>query len=143
MNVFTEVEARVRAALEALKSDGTLPIDLALPDFEAEPPRDASHGDIAVNAALVLAKAAKMKPRDLAEAIATRLRADPLIEKVGVAGPGFINLALKTSAWTDALPGRRYGVIAENIHRLAAGEPLLNLVRPPAGAAPRQQARQA
>jgi phosphoglycerate dehydrogenase-like enzyme len=48
-----------------------------------------------------------------------------------------------SSAWTDVLPGRRYGVIAENIHRLAAGEPLLNLVRAPAGAAPRQQARQA
>jgi arginyl-tRNA synthetase len=58
---------------------------------------------MATNAAMVLAREAKAKPRDLAEAIAARLRADPLIEKVDVAGPGFINLSLKTSAWTDAL----------------------------------------
>jgi arginyl-tRNA synthetase len=68
-----------------------------------EPPRDAAHGDMATNAAMVLAKEAKAKPRDLAEAIAAKLRADDLIASVDVAGPGFINLTLKPSAWSDAL----------------------------------------
>src|SRR5689334_3389932 len=68
-----------------------------------EPPRDVTHGDMATNAAMVLAKDAGKKPRDLAEAIATRLRADPLIAKVDVAGPGFINLTLHPQAWLDEL----------------------------------------
>jgi arginyl-tRNA synthetase len=101
MNVFAEVEARVRTALEALKSDGTLPSDLPLPDFEAEPPRDASHGDIAVNAALVLAKAAKMKPRDIAEALKKKLEAHADIQKIDVAGPGFLNITFKPEVWHD------------------------------------------
>lgn len=114
MNVFTEVEARVRAALEALKSEGTLPADLALPDFEAEPPRDASHGDIAVNAALVLAKAAKMKPRDIAEALKAKLEAHADIQKIEVAGPGFLNITFKSEVWHDLVrtilkAGERYG----------------------------------
>lgn len=114
MNVFTEVEARVRAALEALKSDGTLPIDLALPDFEAEPPRDASHGDIAVNAALVLAKAAKMKPRDIAEALKRKLEAHDDIQKIEVAGPGFLNITFNAGVWHELVrtilkAGEHYG----------------------------------
>ena len=68
-----------------------------------EPPRDPAHGDMATNAAMVLAREARKKPRDLAEQIAARLRADDLIASVDVAGPGFINLALKPSAWSDAL----------------------------------------
>lgn len=114
MNVFTEVEARVGAALEALKSEGMLPADLALPDFEAEPPRDASHGDIAVNAALVLAKAAKMKPRDIAEALKAKLEAHADIQKIEVAGPGFLNITFKTEVWHNLVrtilsAGERYG----------------------------------
>ena len=62
-----------------------------------------SHGDMATNAAMVLAKDAGKKPRELAEAIAGKLRADPLIDKVDVAGPGFINLTLKPAAWIGAL----------------------------------------
>jgi arginyl-tRNA synthetase len=68
-----------------------------------EPPRDATHGDMATNAAMVLAKDAKKKPRELAEAIAGKLREDARFEKVDIAGPGFINLTLKSSAWLDAL----------------------------------------
>ncbi len=68
-----------------------------------EPPRDASHGDMATNAAMVLAKDAGKKPRDLAEAIAAALRADPLIAKAEVAGTGFINLTLKPHVWGEAL----------------------------------------
>jgi arginyl-tRNA synthetase len=79
-----------------------------------EPPRDADRGDMATNAAMVLAKDAGKKPRELADAISDRLRADALIDKVEVAGPGFINLTLKPAAWVDALrtvlrAGRQYG----------------------------------
>jgi arginyl-tRNA synthetase len=68
-----------------------------------EPPRDATHGDMATNAAMVLAKDAGKKPRELAEAIAAKLRAEPTVEKVDVAGPGFINLTLKPHVWGEEL----------------------------------------
>ncbi len=80
-----------------------LPAGLDLSRIVVEPPRDAAHGDMATNAAMVLAKDAKAKPRDLAERIATLLRADPLVEAVEVAGPGFINLTLKASVWPAVL----------------------------------------
>jgi arginyl-tRNA synthetase len=101
-HLFADVLARVHAACSALAVEGGWPgVDLSR--VVVEPPRDASHGDMATNAAMVLAKEAKSKPRDLAEAIATKLRADDLIASVEVAGPGFINLTLKPSAWSDAL----------------------------------------
>ncbi|HEY8195087.1 MAG TPA: arginine--tRNA ligase, partial [Hyphomicrobium sp.] len=99
MNIFAEVESRTRTALESLQSEGVLPADIQLPKFEAEPPRDASHGDIAVNAALVLAKAAKMKPRDIAEALKAKLEVYPDITKIEVAGPGFLNITFKGDVW--------------------------------------------
>jgi arginyl-tRNA synthetase len=68
-----------------------------------EPPRDPSHGDMATNAAMVLAKEAGKKPRELADAIAAALRAEPLVAKVDVAGPGFINLTLKPHVWGEEL----------------------------------------
>ena len=95
--------ARVHAICAALAKDGGWPEGTDFSRVVVEPPRDASHGDMATNAAMVLAKEAKSKPRDLAEQIAARLRAEDLIEKVDVAGPGFINLTLKPTAWTDAL----------------------------------------
>src|SRR5712671_4839447 len=101
-HLFADVLARVHAACSALAAEGGWP-DADLSRVVVEPPRDASHGDMATNAAMVLAKEAKAKPRDLAEQIATRLRADDLIEKVDVAGPGFINLTLKAHVWADAL----------------------------------------
>ena len=102
-HLFAEVLARVHAVCTALAGDGVLPAGLDLSRIVVEPPRDASHGDMATNAAMVLAKDAKAKPRDLADQIATRLRADPLIDKVDIAGPGFINLTLKPQVWSDAL----------------------------------------
>jgi arginyl-tRNA synthetase len=101
-NIFATVLARVIAANQALIAEGALP-PLDLSRVLVEPPRDATHGDMATNAAMVLAKDAKKKPRDLAELIADKLRADALIEKVDVAGPGFINLTLQPRVWTDAL----------------------------------------
>src|SRR4030081_3500150 len=97
-HLFANVLARVQAVCAAQFGAG---VDLSR--VVVEPPRDASHGDMATNAAMVLARDARAKPRDLAEQIATRRRADPLIEKVDVAGPGFINLTLKASVWADAL----------------------------------------
>ena len=88
-----------------------------------EPPRDATHGDMATNAAMVLAKDAQKKPRELADLIADRLRADDLIEKVDVAGPGFINLTLKPAVWADALRSAIAGG-ADYGRGAAAGEPV-------------------
>src|SRR5579859_2959340 len=102
-HLFADMLARVHAICAAVAAEDNWPAGIDLSRVVVEPPRDASHGDMATNAAMVLAKDAKAKPRDLAEAIATRLRADPLVEKVDVAGPGFSNLALKVSAWIDAL----------------------------------------
>jgi arginyl-tRNA synthetase len=102
-HLFADVLTRVHAICAALASEANWPAGTDFSRVVVEPPRDASHGDMATNAAMVLAKDAKAKPRDLADTIATRLRADPLIEKVDVAGPGFINLTLKVSAWADAL----------------------------------------
>jgi arginyl-tRNA synthetase len=103
LHLFADVLARVRAICAALATDGNWPSGVDLSRVVVEPPRDASHGDMATNAAMVLAKEAKLKPRDLADAMAARLRADALIEKVDVAGPGFINITLKPQAWADAL----------------------------------------
>src|SRR5271155_2335457 len=96
-HLFAQVLARVHAVCAA-----ELGTAADLSRVVVEPPRDASHGDMATNAAMVLAKEAKAKPRDLAEAIAARLRSDALIEKVDVAGPGFINLTLMPAAWAEA-----------------------------------------
>jgi arginyl-tRNA synthetase len=103
MHLFANVLARVHAVCGALAADGGWPAGTDLSRVVVEPPRDAAHGDMATNAAMVLAKEARAKPRDLAEQIAARLRADDLIASVDVAGPGFINLTLKGSAWSDAL----------------------------------------
>src|ERR1700694_2384503 len=102
-HLFADVLARVHAVCGALAAEGGWPANVDLSRVVVEPPRDAAHGDMATNAAMVLAKEAKTKPRDLAEQIAAKLRADDLIASVDVAGPGFINLSLKASVWSDAL----------------------------------------
>src|SRR6266404_6237757 len=101
-HLFANVLARVHAACAALAAEGGWP-NVDLSRVVVEPPRDASHGDMATNAAMVLAREAKAKPRDLAEQIAARLRADDLVASVDIAGPGFINLTLKPRVWSDAL----------------------------------------
>ncbi|MGD4159482.1 arginine--tRNA ligase, partial [Xanthomonas citri pv. citri] len=101
LHLFADVLTRVHAACRALAADAGWPEGIDFSRVVVEPPRDASHGDMATNAAMVLAKEAK--PRDLAEQIAERLRADALIAKVDVAGPGFINLTLQPAAWAEAL----------------------------------------
>lgn len=113
-HLFADVLARVHTVCAGLAADGVLPAAIDLARVVVEPTRDASHGDMATNAAMVLAKEARTKPRDLADRIASKLREDHLIASVDVAGPGFINLTLTVSAWTDALravldAGDRYG----------------------------------
>lgn len=102
-HLFADVLARVHAVCATLGGEGVLPAGIDLSRVVVEPPKDAAHGDMATNAAMVLAKEAKAKPRELADKIAEKLRADPIVESVDVAGPGFINLTLKTSAWFGAL----------------------------------------
>src|SRR5579871_4173255 len=102
-DIFAQLLDRVFAANEKLIAAGVLPAGIDQSRISIEPPRDAAHGEMATNAAMVLAKEAGKKPRELADAIAQQLRADDLIDKVDVAGPGFINLVLKPAAWIDAL----------------------------------------
>ncbi|MGB7099240.1 MAG: arginine--tRNA ligase, partial [Xanthobacteraceae bacterium] len=94
---------RVRRASDELIAARVLPAGIDLSRVTMEPPRDAAHGDMATNAAMVLAKDAGKKPRELAGALAEKLRADELVAKVDIAGPGFINLTLKPSAWIATL----------------------------------------
>jgi arginyl-tRNA synthetase len=103
MNVFSIYLAHVHEALHALAADGVLPAGLDLSRVVVEPPKDETHGDLATNAAMVLSKEAKQKPRDLADKLAAKLKAAPHVAKVEVAGPGFINLSLDGAFWLDVL----------------------------------------
>ena len=103
MNIFALFETRVREALESLTRSGRLPEGLDLSRVVVEPPRDASHGDLATNAALVLAKEAKQNPKALGEVLAEELRTDPRIVEASVAGPGFINLRLAPEVFQDVI----------------------------------------
>ncbi|HEX2632454.1 MAG TPA: arginine--tRNA ligase [Bradyrhizobium sp.] len=102
-HLFADVLARVHGACAALAAEGGWPANVDFSRIVVEPPRDAAHGDMATNAAMVLAKEVKTKPRDLAELIAAKLRTDDFIAGVEVAGPGFINLTLQPRAWTNTL----------------------------------------
>ncbi|MCQ0971581.1 arginine--tRNA ligase [Paracoccus sp. TK19116] len=100
MNLFNDIRARVIDALDAMVAAGDLPQGLDFANVTVEPPRDPAHGDMATNAAMVLAKPAGMKPRDIAEKLAARLTDGP-IASVEVAGPGFLNLRLAPGIWQD------------------------------------------
>lgn len=99
MNLFKYFREEIIAALARLD----LPAGLDTGKVTAEPPREEAHGDVATNAAMVLSKAAGMKPRDLAEKLAEQLRAHPAVTAVEIAGPGFINLRLVDSFWAERL----------------------------------------
>jgi arginyl-tRNA synthetase len=101
MNLFNDIRALVLDALAAMTAEGVLPAGLDVSAVAVEPPRDAGHGDMATNAAMVLAKPAGRNPREIAEALAPRLAADPRIAAAEVAGPGFLNLRLATPVWAS------------------------------------------
>ncbi len=108
MNLFSDIRALVITCLDRMATDGALPMGLDLGNVTVEPPRDAAHGDMATNAAMVLAKPAGLRPRDIAETLAARLLADPRIAAAEVAGPGFLNLRLVPAMWQ--------GLIARVLH---------------------------
>jgi arginyl-tRNA synthetase len=101
--LYAAFAAKLGAALDAMEAEGALPAGLARAGISVEPPRDASHGDLATNAAMVLAKPAAANPRALAEKLVARLAADPAVAGAEIAGPGFINLRLPDAAWRDEL----------------------------------------
>ncbi len=105
MNLFSDIRTLVISCLEAMVSDGALPSGLEFAAVAVEPPRDPAHGDMATNAAMVLAKPAGLKPREIAETLAQRLLADPRIASAEVAGPGFLNLRLASGCWQSIVSG--------------------------------------
>jgi arginyl-tRNA synthetase len=113
MNLFADIRALVVDAVAALGREGRLPLDLDTTSVAVEPPRDPSHGDMATNVAMVLAKPAGQNPRAVADAVAERLRQDPRISSAETAGPGFLNLRLALPVWQSVveviLSDARYG----------------------------------
>ena len=104
MNLFSDIRSLVLTSLEALQSNGTLSKELDFSNVTVEPPRDSSHGDMSTNAAMVLAKPAKMNPRLIAEALCSLLENDSRIISADVAGPGFLNLRLNQDYLTSIIP---------------------------------------
>ncbi len=114
MNIFTDIRALVVETLDAMVAEGTLPPGLSYGGVAVEPPRDSGHGDMATNAAMVLAKPAGMAPREIASDLARRLVADPRVTVAEAAGPGFLNLRLSPEVWMDVVTeaidaGRSFG----------------------------------
>ena len=122
LTFYTRFTAIINDALDQLVASGDLPAGLARTAITVEPPRDPAHGDLATNAAMVLAKPAGSNPRLLAEKLAERLRTSNEIEKAEVAGPGFINLLLPNSTWTAELNDIRSAAEAYGRSNMGQGQ---------------------
>ena len=117
MNVFAEFHSRIAGLIEKRIAAGELPLDLDLGRFVVEPPRDAAHGDLSTNAAMVYAREAKQagsSPRALAEGLVADLRLEPDVQSAEAAGAGFINIVLKPEVYLNVLTdvliqGTRFG----------------------------------
>lgn len=114
MNLFSDIRTLVIDSLNAMVAEGVLPAGLDMAAVTVEPPRDPAHGDMATNAAMVLAKPAGMAPRGIADALAAKLGADPRVTLAEVAGPGFLNLRLAPAMWQGVVraalaEGREFG----------------------------------
>ncbi|MEC7304769.1 MAG: arginine--tRNA ligase [Pseudomonadota bacterium] len=103
MNIFKFFEEEFKSIVDDLKSSGGLPADLDTSRVVFELPREASHGDLACNAAMVLAKPAGMKPRDLAEVISAKIDGIAGVTSVEIAGPGFINIRVEPRLWAQEI----------------------------------------
>jgi arginyl-tRNA synthetase len=103
MNIFATFKSRIDAVIGELMAEGALPAGLDLTRVAAEPPREASHGDVTTNAAMVLAKPAGKAPKDIANLLVERLKKVADVTDASVAGPGFINLKLADEIWRGAL----------------------------------------
>lgn len=124
MNIQAQFKTRIGKVIANLSSAGDLPDNLDLKHVTVEPPRDPSHGDLATNAAMVLAKSARMKPRAIAELIVPALAKDESVVSAEIAGPGFINLKLSDAFWQECLSqilesGAKYGS-----NNIGQGEPI-------------------
>ena len=124
MNLYATLETRLKSHLSEMVESGRLPEGLPLDRITVEPPRDASHGDFATNAAMVLAKPAKTNPRALAEDLVAVIDGWDEIDSTEIAGPGFINMRATPAAWHALLAdilrgGDRYGTSS-----LGAGKPV-------------------
>ncbi|MEO6137330.1 MAG: arginine--tRNA ligase [Luteimonas sp.] len=115
MNTSTRavIGSLVEQGVDVLRTNGTLPADLATPDFVVERPKDRSHGDFSSNIAMLLAKPARSNPRAIAQALVAAMPADAIAD-VGIAGPGFLNFRLAAAAWQEQLreihsQGEAYG----------------------------------
>ncbi|MGB1694918.1 MAG: arginine--tRNA ligase [Paracoccaceae bacterium] len=120
MNLFSDIHMRVIKALDVLVRAGDLPEGLDFANVTVEPPRDPLHGDMATNAAMVLAKPSGQKPRDIALKLAEQLMSDGRITAAGVAGPGFLNLRLANNVWQGLIGqvlnmGQQYGTSSMGI----------------------------
>ncbi|MEG3178125.1 arginine--tRNA ligase [Sphingomonas sp. RB3P16] len=109
MTLYTRFAAHIDAVLDALEASGDLPAGLNRANITVEPPRDTTHGDLATNAAMVLAKPAQTNPRALAEKIVAHLGSLDEVETVSIAGPGFINMSLTDDTWRAELSAIRDG----------------------------------
>ncbi|HEX9810428.1 MAG TPA: arginine--tRNA ligase, partial [Alphaproteobacteria bacterium] len=103
MNFFRNLKSEIEKVIEDLGEEGLVPGGLDCGQVSCEPPREAAHGDVSTNAALVLAKPAGLKPRELAAMLAARLEAHHGMARVVVAGPGFINMTLDREFWLGRL----------------------------------------
>jgi len=115
LSLYARYSALLDGILDELVAEGHLPADASRKAVSVEPPRDASHGDLATNAAMVLAKAAGTNPRALAGLIGPKIEALPGVVSAEIAGPGFINIRLAEDSWRDELvtilsEGERYGL---------------------------------
>ncbi len=126
MNIFETFSARLATVLAGLAETGRIPAGLSLARVVVEPTKDPAHGDLAINAAMVLAKEAGMAPRALAELIVAELAKDGDVLKAEIAGPGFINLTLQPAVFTKVL---KAAVLAgaEHGRGAAKGEPRINV----------------
>ena len=103
MTIYSDFADHIGAILDILAAAGSIPTDLDRKNVAVEPPRDPAHGDLATNAAMVLAKAAKTNPRELAGLIVPELSAIDGVAEAEIAGPGFINIRLDDEAWRNEL----------------------------------------
>ncbi|MGE4063537.1 MAG: arginine--tRNA ligase [Rhodospirillaceae bacterium] len=124
MNIFSTFKARIDSVVGELIAEGALPAGLDLARVAAEPPREAAHGDIATNAAMILAKPSGKPPRALAEMLVERLKKLPDVIEASVAGPGFINLKINDDRWRGALRDVLNEGVAYGNSSIGKGEPI-------------------
>lgn len=122
MTIYAEFHDVVSAALKDAVAEGALTLPAELPHFVIEPPREAAHGDLATNAAMMLTKLAGKPPRAIAEIIKPRLEKHPAVTAVEIAGPGFINIRLRPDVWQNELREILKAGVSYGESRMGRGE---------------------